>query len=413
MVNGNVGSEVGTTPKYTPLAREKRQGVGLCLSGGGYRATLFHLGALRRLNAFGVLTRQDFRSVSSVSGGSIVAAALAGLLREHSGPAGAPIPAAHWEDKFRKPVRAFTRRNIRTGAVAKRLLPLNWFRSSTGVRALAQAYEAHLTQLRLVDLPANPNFIFCATDMSYGVNWVFERDRVGDYQAGYRSPPATDMPLGRAVAASSCFPPVFNPLPAEVEPSELKGGLDQTKGRDKLIRGLKLTDGGNYDNMGLEPVWKSHACVLVSDAGAPFPARPDDWLLPRLWRYQAIQANQSAAVRKRWLISNFIEKEMDGTYWGISSSVSSYGPGTGYAEDLAKTVISEIRTDLDAFSDAEAAVLENHGYLLADAGLRTHVTALLPSNPPPLQIPHVDWMDEEAVRGALSKSHKRKMLGRF
>jgi predicted acylesterase/phospholipase RssA len=48
--------------------------IGLCLSGGGYRAAVYHLGALVRLNQAGLLPR--VRTVSSVSGGSIVAAFL-------------------------------------------------------------------------------------------------------------------------------------------------------------------------------------------------------------------------------------------------------------------------------------------------------------------------------------------------
>src|SRR5260370_37968871 len=51
------------------------QGIGLCLSGGGYRAMLFHTGALWRLNQLGYLPRLS--RVSSVSGGSITAAVLA------------------------------------------------------------------------------------------------------------------------------------------------------------------------------------------------------------------------------------------------------------------------------------------------------------------------------------------------
>src|SRR5213593_1149029 len=50
--------------------------IALCLSGGGYRASLFHLGALRRLNELGVLSRVD--TIASVSGGSILAAQIAG-----------------------------------------------------------------------------------------------------------------------------------------------------------------------------------------------------------------------------------------------------------------------------------------------------------------------------------------------
>ena len=56
-----------------PSAREP--GVGVALSGGGFRATLFHLGALWRLNELGWLPR--FSEVTSVSGGSIAAAYLA------------------------------------------------------------------------------------------------------------------------------------------------------------------------------------------------------------------------------------------------------------------------------------------------------------------------------------------------
>lgn len=50
-------------------------GIGLCLSGGGYRAMLFHLGALRRLNGAGLPPRLD--RISSVSGGSITSGVLA------------------------------------------------------------------------------------------------------------------------------------------------------------------------------------------------------------------------------------------------------------------------------------------------------------------------------------------------
>ena len=57
------------------LPKSRRAGVGLSLSGGGFRAALFHLGALRRLNELGLLHQLD--SISSVSGGSIISAFLA------------------------------------------------------------------------------------------------------------------------------------------------------------------------------------------------------------------------------------------------------------------------------------------------------------------------------------------------
>ena len=48
--------------------------IGLALSGGGFRATLYHLGVLRFLRDSGALNRVSH--ITSVSGGSIVAAHL-------------------------------------------------------------------------------------------------------------------------------------------------------------------------------------------------------------------------------------------------------------------------------------------------------------------------------------------------
>ena len=55
--------------------RDYQDGVAvICLSGGGYRAMVFHLGALWRLNEAGLLKGIDW--ISSVSGGSITAGLL-------------------------------------------------------------------------------------------------------------------------------------------------------------------------------------------------------------------------------------------------------------------------------------------------------------------------------------------------
>jgi predicted acylesterase/phospholipase RssA len=48
-----------------PLPSQPRDGIALALSGGGYRAMLFHTGALIRLNELGLL--KQLTRVSSVS----------------------------------------------------------------------------------------------------------------------------------------------------------------------------------------------------------------------------------------------------------------------------------------------------------------------------------------------------------
>jgi NTE family protein len=294
----------------------------------------------------------------------------------------------------------------------QRLLPWNWFRSSTGVENLARVYETALTPLKLRELPLEPNFVLCATDMGYGVNWIFARDQMGDYEAGYVDTP-DQWTLGRAVSASSCFPPIFNPLPVGLDPNDYRGGSAPADSRGQAIRrGLRLTDGGDYDNLGLEPVWKDHATLLASDGGAPLDVSQDQGLFWRVQRYVSIVQNQAHALRVRWLISNFIAGQMSGTYWGVASATSSYDPSatTGYSKALATDVIAKIRTDLDAFSDAEAAVLQNHGYLLADVAVRTHVPSLVPPGAPPAVAPYPEYMDEHRVRVALKDSSKRRLF---
>ncbi len=395
--------------KYTP--RSERKGMALCLSGGGFRATLFHLGALRRLNELGVLAK--ITTITSVSGGSIMAAHLASAV---SWPVRGPIPDSEWEKRVEEPLRAFARKNLRTVPILKRWLLLwNWCRTQTQVKALAASYEKGLTPLKLADLPEAPRFTLCATDLNFGVDWVFEKRRMGDYEAGYTTPPA-DWPLARAVAASSCFPPVFDPLVVRVNSKDYIGGQAEREG--KLSAGftkIDLNDGGNYDNLGLEPVWKDHGLILCSDGGEVLNPEPDQNFLWRLARYISVVYNQAGDLRKRWLISNFIAGAMDGAYWGIGSSPSNYGVRSvaGYSKDLARKVIAVVRTDLDAFSEAEIAVLENHGYLLADAAIRAHLPQLVPPNAPPAKVPYPDWMEEAKVRTALAGSRRRTLLGRW
>jgi NTE family protein len=403
---------------FLPEPKNRRTGIALCLSGGGFRAALFHLGALRRLNELGILSTVD--TISSVSGGSIIAAHLADRIQSWP-PTGNEV--SDWEKRIAQPFRDFTKKNLRTNPLLKRLLPWNLVKSQTAVESLATRYENELTSLSLRVLPDRPRFIFYATDMAFGVNWVFEKRRVGDYQAGYISP-SPDWPVARAVAASSCFPPVFSPLPLGLRPDQLsEGKAPPGPDRDALIENLHLTDGGVYDNMGLEPVWKKSEVVLVSDGGAVFDFRSDRGLF-RLLRYPTIIGNQSSALRKRWLLSNFILGEIEGTYWGIGSASEDYkaeasansdklveNVPSGYSNSLVKDKISKVRTDLDGFSDAESAILENHGYLLAAAATQRYAPNLAQSTAP-ISPPHPGWMNEAQVEQALARSHERSVPGR-
>ena len=68
-------TELAPAAETNGVERRPEPGTALCLSGGGYRAMLFHVGALWRLNEAAYLPK--LVRVSSVSGGSITAGVLA------------------------------------------------------------------------------------------------------------------------------------------------------------------------------------------------------------------------------------------------------------------------------------------------------------------------------------------------
>jgi hypothetical protein len=101
-------------------------------------------------------------------------------------------------------------------------------------------------------------------------------------------------------------------------------------------------------------------------------------------------------------------KSPDSVSWQIGEATG----WPGYDAALVEDVIAAVRTDLDAFDEGEQAVLENHGYLLADAALRERGLAPAERTDPP-EPPFPKWMDEATVRLALAASVRRTRLGRL
>jgi NTE family protein len=403
--------------RYLPPPKTQRTGTALCLSGGGYRASLFDLGAMRRLNELGILSQID--TLSSVSGGSIAAAFVAAHVADRLNGTwpepGALVPG--FDTGIAKPLRDLAGTNIRTGAALTRLNPLNIRNPNAASTVLAERYAESITKCSVAELPDRPRFIFCATDLQFRTQWVIDSglNRQGSDVAGYQHPVPDDWTVARAVAASSCFPAVFPPMRLDLEPESLQGGSYTGMDRDDLCRDLELTDGGVFDNLGLEPVWQDHAVILASDGSPSFGPTPD---LGPLWpslRPIVTLLEQATTVRKRWLMSNYMKQVYDGAYWGIASLPSNFDPPAGtpvYPDELIENVISQVRIELDAFSPAEMAVLENHGYLMCDLAIRTHEPGIIRNPDAPVKPPYPDWMSPSRVEHALRKSHRHKLLGR-
>jgi len=189
--------------------REKR--IALCLSGGGFRATLFHLGALRRLNELGILSK--VQTVSSVSGGSITNAILATRWEELKSTEENGVFTA-FDDLVAEPISSFCAKDLRTDVLLwDRVNPINWAnlirRDYSVTNRLADAYADQLNLgTALSAIPTHPSFVFCATHMQYGSLWQFRSERMGSWYTGWAEP--GDLPVAQAVAASSAYPALIS-----------------------------------------------------------------------------------------------------------------------------------------------------------------------------------------------------------
>lgn len=287
--------------------------LGLALSGGGFRASYFHIGVLARLAEMGLLRHVE--AISTVSGGSILGVLyylrLKWLLESKPDPQITDadyVEVVRWvQERF----HAGVQRNMRLLALAK---PGKVWRMFTSVDyslsdRLGEIYDQYLyqdvfsprrpTPLTLADLlirpmgedgrqiadfhPAKsegagsrqakvPILMINATVLNNGHPWLFEGTQMGSPLGNvgpgcdldktrrlhgpirYEQLPERlrEFSLGAAVAASACVPGLFPPLAI----TGLYEGVQ-----------IQLVDGGVVDNQGVQALI-DRACTdfIVSDA---------------------------------------------------------------------------------------------------------------------------------------------------
>ena len=349
---------------------EPEAGLGLCLSGGGYRAMLFHVGALWRLYESGLLKKT--RRISSVSGGSITAGLLG--LKWSRIPAD---PAAGRSDFVREvadPIRDLADQTLDvSGVVGGIFLP------GSIAERVAKAYAEHLYRnATLQDLPDEPRFVINATNVQSGALWRFSKPYMADYRVGVVEKPTVRLAV--AVAASSAFPPVLSPLTLDLDPAAFKPKSGQDLQKEPFTDEAVLTDGGVYDNLGLETVWKRYDTVLVSDAGGQMQPEPEpetDWVRHSV-RVLDLIDNQVRSLRKRQLIDSYEQGNRQGAYWGIRTDIANYQLADPLPCPHARTLqLAEVPTRLKRLPSRLQEQLINWGYAVCDAALRTHVDSSL------------------------------------
>lgn len=356
--------------------KQPRQGMALCLSGGGYRAMVFHLGSLWRLNEAGLLKKLS--RISSVSGGSITSGML-GLQWKKLSFDGQGT-ATNLFDLVINPVLDLAGQTLDVGFVLGGIF--NPFKSISD--EIADAYRSHLFgHATLQDLPSDnegPRFVINATNVQSKVLWRFSKPYMGDYRVGLIKDPTVQLAV--AVGASSAFPPVLSPVELKVHPQDFDPATAGDLQKPPFNTDVILSDGGVYDNLGLETAWKEYQTILVSDGGGATADDPNphkDWAQHAI-RILELMDNQVGSLRKRWVVGSFQNKQREGTYWGIRTDIADYKLAGAMNCPLDRTTeLANTPTRLKAIGQNLKQRLVNWGYAVCDAALRKHLDPKIPA----------------------------------
>jgi NTE family protein len=369
--------------------------IALALSGGGYRATVFHLGVLARLAEDRRIEEVNF--LSTVSGGSLCA----GLVLAQNGYHW-PTSAEYFDKVLPSSYRLLTTLDFQ--------IELIW-RVVGSIGDLFDTRADNLSDLirrgwgvdvPLSALPENPRWLINATCYETGKNWRFERFRMGDYMFGY-SYDTQGVALSDAMAASAGFPGLIGALSLDAsrfrwfrytgrdeEDQPLMDIARQRRRKTQPIQELMfpevhLWDGGVYDNHGLEGLhdfrtgWrKGIEFLIVSDAAGR--SRPEAYEAgPKaLFRIMTgIMMDQIRSLRARAIVERLQNHKDQGVFLVNGNScreVIGQSKLSAEASDLSLVCLDDTQvaksanfpTIIRKLSDEEFLLLFRHGFEVAD-----------------------------------------------
>jgi NTE family protein len=250
---------------------------------------------------------------------------------------------------------------------------------TTGARQLARRYRRLLFgSATLQDLPLDgPRFVFNTTNMATGNLLRWSTPYAADYSVGRIDRPSLE--LAEVVAASSAFPPFLSPLrispPGTILSHETGLAVEDPPPR------LWLTDGGVYDNLGMQTVQSFHT-VLASDGGAPlsYASRVGHNWGSQTLRTVGLVYAQVSRLRRHQLVDELVRGERLGALWTIATKITDYtASDTLPCPFLATRRLADLPTRLSKMPVEIRMRLINWGYASADAAIRSYVEASLPA----------------------------------
>ncbi len=355
--------------------------IGLALSGGGFRATLYHLGVVRFLRDADLLSHVSH--ITSVSGGSVLAAHLVLNWDRYCG-------SAEQFDEAAREITEFVSLDVRNRIVRRypwlllaglwgRIVLRRNSRLLTRTGLLERYYGKYLFgDVCLHQLPPTPEIHILATSVSEGGLSSFTRDgllvqrRLPDGSQEVELHRAGLAKVATAVAASSAFPAFFAPLELRADDIGASEGEFPTQ---------YFTDGGIFDNLGVrmfdylggqaDPKGDGDSLVdvvLASDVGRVFAVYGPD----RTPGYLSTALRSSDILMNRvWQLErNHFANDRQYVFAASSDIVAPESDVTALHPEI-QVQVSRIRTDMDRFCEIEVSGLIQHGYCVARQACRS------------------------------------------
>lgn len=309
--------------------------IGLALSGGGIRAAVFHLGVLKFLATKGRL--ESVSGISTVSGGSL-GIGLVYTLNNHIWPT---------SPEFLTNVMPSARQTI----TSKSLLSLRvapWLVIRHPIQTLFERAKLLSHQLQsqwkvsgtIGEVGPEPIWHINTTNYETGKNWRFSQRVTGDWKFGRTR--QSDFSLADALAASAAVPYAIGALRLSV-PADGWHASNPATGEllepiQPPLKRVRLWDGGVYENLGIEPLYKPGrglidcSKLIVSDAGAALQntwGRANSGGLPMSPRLFDLSSDQIRSLRARVIIEQFAANR-SGLWLQMGKSVETFSAATGY-----------------------------------------------------------------------------------
>lgn len=391
---------------------DERARIGLALSGGGFRASLYHLGTIRYLEEAGVMPRVEV--ISTVSGGSIIGAyylvEMERRLRAESRKNRLDLC-----DDIINEFSKILELNFRMRALVfypfyhpvQTLLAL--LRLQHAGDTMAKAFEKHLfaPSLRIGDLPVQilergqfsgsdgapeeagkqrqfkdncSRILINTTSLITGRRVVFSRESDTGIKAQIKRLDPNNIMLARAVGASAAVPGLFKPLRIGNE-ILMDGGVVDNQGIESLLDYFELSEESlnllpdafrqppefrvdSSDASGSKPVGNIY--FIVSDGAGQFSIQADGKATRAGSAARSMDVLQAANRRK--ILKLLLNKKNDTyikafSFTHMAMNLKGRTDGDRLPSELIVPT-SELRTDLDEFSRLERDALIYHGYSL-------------------------------------------------